>query len=69
MSMVALDLETTGLDMRQDKIIEIGMIRFDGARTERLSVKIPAGINEGQSIRLKGKAEGFEVLILNDLKR
>ena len=31
------------------------MIRFDGARTERLSVKIPAGINEGQSIRLKGK--------------
>ncbi len=31
------------------------MIRFDGARTERLSVIIPAGINEGQSIRLKGK--------------
>ena len=26
-----MDLETTGLDVRQDKIIEIGMIRFDGS--------------------------------------
>ncbi len=32
MSMVALDLETTGLDNKQDKIIEIGMIRFDGSK-------------------------------------
>ena len=32
MSMVALDLETTGLDTRQDKIIEIGIVRFDGAK-------------------------------------
>ena len=31
------------------------LLRFDGARSNTLSVKIPAGINEGQSIRLQGK--------------
>lgn len=31
------------------------LLRFDGARSDTLSVKIPAGINEGQSIRLQGK--------------
>jgi len=29
MSFVALDLETTGLDKEKDKIIEVGLIRFD----------------------------------------
>lgn len=31
------------------------LLKFDGARSDTLSVKIPAGINEGQSIRLRGK--------------
>ena len=30
MSMIALDLETTGLDKYADKIIEIGAVRFEG---------------------------------------
>jgi len=29
MSFVALDLETTGLEKEKDKIIEVGLIRFD----------------------------------------
>ncbi len=33
-SIVALDLETTGLDSRSDTIIEIGARRFDGNRVE-----------------------------------
>ena len=31
------------------------LLKFDGARPDTLSVKIPAGIGEGQSIRLRGK--------------
>jgi len=33
-SIVALDLETTGLDHERDAIIEIGALRFDGSRVE-----------------------------------
>jgi ATP-dependent DNA helicase DinG len=33
-SIVALDLETTGLDPQRDAIIEIGAVRFDGHRVE-----------------------------------
>lgn len=32
--MVALDIETTGLDPQRDAIIEIGMVRFSGHRVE-----------------------------------
>lgn len=33
-SLVSIDLETTGLDPRSDAIIEIGAVRFHGARVE-----------------------------------
>ena len=33
-AIVALDLETTGLDPTQDAVIEIGAVRFRGPRVE-----------------------------------
>lgn len=33
-SIIALDLETTGLDPKKDAVIEIGALRFDGQRVE-----------------------------------
>lgn len=33
------------------------LLHMEGARQERLQVHIPAGINEGQSVRLRGKGQ------------
>ncbi|MBU2610744.1 MAG: DNA polymerase III subunit epsilon, partial [Chloroflexi bacterium] len=33
-SIIALDIETTGLDPKKDAVIEIGALRFDGPRVE-----------------------------------
>jgi DNA polymerase-3 subunit epsilon/ATP-dependent DNA helicase DinG len=33
-SMVAIDIETTGLDPQKDAIIEIAVVRFNGHRVE-----------------------------------
>ena len=33
-SIVALDIETTGLDLQKDAITEIGAVRFNGNRVE-----------------------------------
>jgi len=33
-SLVAIDLETTGLDAEKDTVIEIGAVRFKGHRNE-----------------------------------
>ncbi len=46
-SLVALDLETTGLDPRKDAIIEIGAVRFSGQREE---AEFHSLINPGRPI-------------------
>ncbi len=46
-TLVALDLETTGLDPARDAIIEIGALRFRGARLERTFSKL---VNPGRPI-------------------
>ena len=47
--LIAFDIETTGLDVKSDEIIEIGMVKFaDGAVLERYNsfVKPPIPIPE-----------------------
>lgn len=39
------------------------ILQVDGYKRERLKVHIPAGINEGQSVRLKGKGVAGDLLI------
>ncbi|MHB8133284.1 MAG: helicase C-terminal domain-containing protein [Anaerolineaceae bacterium] len=46
-SLVALDLETTGLDSKKDAIIEIGAVRFSGSREE---AEFHSLINPGRPI-------------------
>src|SRR5512142_802626 len=46
-SIVALDIETTGLDPHSDSIIEIGAVRFNGARVEDEWTTL---VNPGRSI-------------------
>jgi DNA polymerase-3 subunit epsilon/ATP-dependent DNA helicase DinG len=46
-SIVALDIESTGTDPEKDAILEIGVIRFDGARIEREWTSL---INPGRRI-------------------
>ena len=46
-SMVAIDIETTGLDSLKDAIIEIGAVRFNGARVEKEWSRL---INPGRPI-------------------
>lgn len=64
-SYVALDLETTGLNAKNDRIIEIGAVKFiDGKRTEVFSsfvnprMDIPARITEITGIK-QSDVEGF----------
>ncbi len=35
-AIVALDIETTGLDPRKDRVIEIGAVRFNGSVLKRI---------------------------------
>jgi DNA polymerase III epsilon subunit-like protein len=50
-SIVALDLETTGLDPQKDSIIEIGAVKFKGDRIERFLINPPPTRSGHQSDR------------------
>ena len=66
-SYVVLDIETTGLDIDKDRILEIGAIKItDGYETERfekiINIKVPSEIIELTGITQDQADEGVDII-------